>query len=152
MTNSIILQAKEIQLLAGKFLYEEAANPYTDVEEWKEVQEHLNTCIETLLKQEGSTPDEEGEAVLAILMGYTIAVRNRKNIGKAMLRAQEVLPKITDPVLKCRLTVFCYGECYDEELAQTAHQLIEEQKEGSRDPQLAALEELLLCMEESYVG
>ena len=103
--------------------------------------------INYLIQQEGRTPDEEGEAVLAILMGYTIAVRNRKNIGKAMLRAQEVLPKITDPVLKCRLTVFCYGECYDEELAQTAHQLIEEQKEGGRDPQLAALEELLLAMQ-----
>ena len=138
MTNSIYLQAKEIQRLAGGILQNKENNPFTDVEEWKDVQNQLAIGINYLIQQEGSTPDEEGEAVLAILMGYTIAVRNRKNIGKAMLRAQEVLPKITDPVLKCRLTVFCYGECYDEELAQTAHQLIEEQKEGSRDPQLAA--------------
>ena len=152
MTNSIYLQAKEIQQLAGRILNNKEAMPYTDIEEWKDIQNRLAIGINYLIQQEGNTPDEEGEAVLAILMGYTIAVRNRKNIGRAMLRAQEVLPKITDPVLKCRLTVFCYGECYDEELAKTAHHLIEEQKEMSQDQQLTALEELLLCLEESYIG
>ena len=55
MTNSIT-QAKEIQQLAGKFLCEEVEKPYTDIEEWRKVQEHLATCMEALLKQEGSTP------------------------------------------------------------------------------------------------
>lgn len=151
MTNSIILQAKEIQLLAGKFLYEEAAKPYTDVEEWKEVQEHLNTCIETLLKQEGSTPEEEGEIVLAVLMGYSVAVRKRKNIAIAMERANQVLPLLKDAVLKCRLAIFCYGECYDDKLANMAHLLIEEQKVLGDKQMAEGLEDLLICMEGSYM-
>ena len=151
MTNSTILQAKEIQQLAGRFLYEEAAKPYTDVEEWKEVQGHLATCIELLLKQEGSTPEEEGEIVLAVLMGYAIAVRKRKNIAVAMERANRVLPILQDPVLKCRLAIFCYGECYDEELANLAHRLIEEQKVMGDSQAAMGLEELLLSMEGSYL-
>lgn len=151
MTNSTILQAKEIQLLAGKFLYEEAANPYTDVEEWKEVQEHLNTCIETLLKQEGSTPEEEGEIVLAVLMGYSVAVRKRKNIAIAMERANQVLPLLQDAVLKCRLAIFCYGECYDDKLANMAHLLIEEQKVLGDKQMAEGLEDLLICMEGNYM-
>ena len=151
MTNSTILQAKEIQLLAGKFLYEEAAKPYTDVEEWKEVQEHLNTCIETLLKQEGSTPEEEGEIVLAVLMGYSVAVRKRKNIAIAMERANQVLPLLQDAVLKCRLAIFCYGECYDDKLANMAHLLIEEQKVLGDKQMAEGLEDLLICMEGSYM-
>ena len=151
MTNSKNLQAKEIQQLAGRFLYEEAAKPYTDVEEWKEVQGHLATCIETLLKQEGGTPEEEGEIVLAVLMGYAIAVRKRKNIAVAMERANRVLPILQDPVLKCRLAIFCYGECYDEELANLAHRLIEEQKVKGDSQAATGLEELLLSMEGSYM-
>ena len=151
MTNSTTLQAKEIQQLAGRFLYEEAAKPYTDVEEWKEVQGHLATCIEDLLKQEGGTPEEEGEIVLAVLMGYAIAVRKRKNIAVAMERANRVLPLLQDAVLKCRLAIFCYGECYDEELANLAHRLIEEQKVKGDSQAAMGLEELLLSMEGSYL-
>ena len=150
MTNSIYTQAKEIQQLSGRFLYEEAAKPYTDVEEWKEVQEHLSTCIEELMKQEGSTPEEEGEIVLAVLMGYSVAIRKRKNIAIAMERANRVIPLLQDAVLKCRLTIFCYGECYDEELANLAHQLIEEQKEAGNSQAAVGLEDLLLSMEGSY--
>ena len=150
MTNSKTLQAKEIQQLAGRFLYEEAAKPYTDVEEWKEVQGHLATCIEDLLKQEGGTPEEEGEIVLAVLMGYAIAVRKRKNIAVAMERANRVLPILEDPVLKCRLAIFCYGECYDEELANLAHRLIEEQKVMGDKKAVEDMEAMLACMEGSY--
>ena len=152
MTNSIYQQAKEIQQLAGKFLSEEGVNPYTDIEEWKEVQMHLATCAEELLKQEGATPDEEGEILLAVLMGYTVAVRKRKNIAVAMERANRVLKGIQDPLLKCKLAVLCYGECFDEELAAMAHQLIEEQKLAGNEVAVSATEVLLLSIEESYAA
>ena len=152
MTNSIYQQAKEIQQLAGKFLCEEGVNLYTDIEEWKEVQMHLDTCAEELLKQEGATPDEEGEILLAVLMGYTVAVRKRKNIAVAMERANRVLKGIQDPLLKCKLAVLCYGECFDEELAAMAHQLIEEQKQAGNEVAVSATEVLLLSIEESYAA
>ena len=152
MTNSIYQQAKEIQQLAGKFLCEEVGTPYTDIEEWKEVQKHLATCIEEVLKKEGSTPEEEGEILLAVLMGYTVAVRKRKNIAVAMERANRVLKGIQDPLLKCKLAVLCYGECFDEELAAMAHQLIEEQKLAGNEGAVSATEVLLLSIEESYAA
>ena len=152
MTNSIYQQAKEIQQLAGKFLCEEVGTPYTDIEEWKEVQKHLATCIEEVLKKEGSTPEEEGEILLAVLMGYTVAVRKRKNIAVAMERANRVLKGIQDPLLKCKLAVLCYGECFDEELAAMAHQLIEEQKLAGNEVAVSATEVLLLSIEESYAA
>ena len=148
MTNSIYNQAKEIQKLAGKLLYEEAAKPYTDIEEWRKQQEMLAKETDALLKQEGATPEEEAEIVLAILMGYTIAVRNRKNIAKGMERAWRVMPKIQDPELKCRLAVFCYGECRDEELAATAHRLIGELRQNGNEEATGELEELLLSFAE----
>ena len=152
MTNSIYQQAKEIQQLAGKFLYEEVGTPYTDIEEWKEVQKHLATCIEEVLKQEGSTPEEEGEILLAVLMGYTVAVRKQKNIAIAMERANRVLKELQNPLLKCKLAVLCYGECFDEELAAMAHQLIEEQKLAGNEVAVSATEVLLLSIEESYAA
>lgn len=148
MTNSTYTQAKELQQLAGRFLCEEVAIPYTDVEEWMEVQEHLTTCIEGLLTQEGNTPDEEGEIVLAVLMGYAIAVRKRRNIARAMERANRVLSEIRNPVLRCRLAIFCYGECYDEDLGNLARRLIEEQRTTGNERVVDELEAMLLNIEE----
>ena len=152
MTNSISYQrAKEIQQLAGQMLQQEAANPYTDIEEWKAIQRHLATCIGILTEKKGSTLQEEGEMVLAILMGYTIAVRNKRNIALALERGFKVLPLLNDPILKCKLAVFCYGECFDEELAKMAYQLIEEQKQTGNDASLYGTEKLLQNIEENYL-
>ncbi len=145
---SIIEKAKEIQRVATRFLYEDRSLPYTDVEEWCRTQSFLSKEIEELIRQEGSTPETEAEAVLAILMGYTIAVRKSRNIDMALQRAERVLPLLANGFLKCELAVFCYGECFDEELAGMAHELIKVLKEKEPTEQLDALEDLLLSMEE----
>ena len=136
--------AKEVQRKVAKFLYKETGVPFTNMEEWAQTQTYLAQSINELMKQEGATPDEEAEAVLAILMGYTIAVRNPKNIISTLERAEKVFPNITSPLLKCQLAIFCYGECYDEELSIMAHTLIEELKHSEKDTgHLGCLEELL---------
>lgn len=147
----IIDKSKEIQRMAAQFLYENGDMPYTYVEEWTQTQSFLTQSIGKLIKQEGRTPDEEGEVILAILMGYTIVIRNSKNIDIALERAERVFPLIKDPLLKCKLAIFCYGECFDEELANTAHQLIKELKKTRRGEELASLEILLQSMEEMRV-
>lgn len=151
MTN-FITQAKEIQQLAGKFLNEEVERPYTDVEEWTEVQKRLTKCIEGLLTKEGNTPDEEGEIVLAVLMGYAIAVRKRKNIARAMERANRILSEIRNPMLQCKLAIFCYGECYDEDLGNLARRLIEEQKTVGDEKAAYEMEMMLLNIEEKVLA
>lgn len=140
----MINRAREIQQVVMRCLLEESRVPYTDVEEWTATQAFLARSIGGLLKQEGSTPNEEGERLLAILMGYTIAVRNRRNIAVALEQAERVIPQITDKLLKCKLAVYCYGECLDEELGMMAHRFIEEQKLCGNPKEVACLEELLM--------
>lgn len=152
MIQTLMNQAKEVQHVAGTFLYEEPGKGFTDVEEWEKVQIHLAHSIECLMRQEGSTPNEEGEAVLAILMGYAVAVRNNRNIAVALERAERVLPRIEDEVLKCHLSVFCYGECFDAGLAQMAHVMISELKRKGKGNEVLLVEELLNNMEESSEG
>jgi len=144
MNHSLYNQAIKIQKYVKLHLLEESRVPYTDVEEWRDAQAFLTRSIGELMKQEGSTPNEEGERLLAILMGYTIAVRNRKNIATALEQAERVFPLITDKKLKCRLAVFCYGECLDEKLGCMAHEFIEEQKGSGNMQEVACLEELLM--------
>lgn len=137
-------QAKELQQIVMRCLYKDGQTTYTDVEEWTATQAFLAQSIGELLKQEGNTPNEEGERLLAILMVYTIAVRNRRNIAVALEQAERVIPQITDELLKCKLAVYCYGECLDEELGMMAHRFIEEQKLCGNMKEVACLEELLM--------
>ena len=96
------------------------------------------------MKYTGSNDTEEGERILAILMGYTLAVRNAQNIATTLQKAEEVLPRISNKLLKCKLAVFCYGECLDQELGIMAQTLINELKRSEKDNgHLGCLEELL---------
>lgn len=144
MNYPLYQQAKELQQIVMQCLHKEGQTAYTNVEEWIETQAFLARSVNELLKQKGNTPNEEGERLLAILMGYTIAVRNRRNIAVALEQAERVIPQITDKLLKCKLAVYCYGECLDEELGMMAHRFIEEQKLCGNPKEMACLEELLM--------
>ena len=148
MIQTLTNQAKEVQHIASQFLYEEHGEIYTDIEEWTKVQTYLAHSIECLTRQVGTTPEEEGEAVLAILMGYAVAMRNNRNISEALKRAEKVMPCIEDEVLRCHLAVFCYGECFDPKLAETAHGLMRVLGEKGKEDEVKVLEELLCTMEE----
>ena len=146
---SDIQYARDIQSVVGEFLFDRNKRQTTNIEEWKEVQLFLSKSISQLVKQAGKTPEEEGEMVLAILMGYTIAIRNSRHIDLALERAERVLPLIVNPELKCKLMIFCYGECLDEELAEMAHRILDRQKESGNTAHIEYLEDLLLNFEEN---
>lgn len=149
MTNSLYLQAKELQDLAGRFLYEGNDAAFTDIQDWTTTQNRLTKGIEGLVYGKGNTPNEEAERVLAILMGYAVTMRNPKNIQQALKDAERVLPEVTDDVLKCHLMVFCYAECYDEELGEETHRLLDELKQTGYAEEIALVEEFLENLEES---
>ena len=137
----------KIQEIAERYLQRGSEVLYTDAMEWTETQQQLAQGIASLLSQEGGTPNEEGERLLAILMGYTIAVRNGRNIHTALEQAERVLPLITDRVLQCRLAVFCYGECFDEVLGADIKRMIDEIKVSGLQKEAESLEESLLSYE-----
>lgn len=148
MTNSLYLRAKELQNMAGHFLYEGNDAAFTDIQDWTEMQNRLAQGIEQLVYEKGENPDAEAERILAVLMGYAVAIRNPKHIRQALMEAERVLPKIKDQVLKCHLMVFCYAECFDEELGKEVHRLLDELKGTGFAEEMTLVEEFLKNMEE----
>ena len=107
------------------------------------MQLRLAQALAELERTEGRTPDEEGERVLAILMGYCVTVRNGRNVSDALRCAERVLPLLTDEVLRCKLAVYCYLEVPDEELLELATSLIGTLKRQGRRDEVIPLEKLL---------
>ena len=140
MMSIMMERAREVQAFAGKQLSPDAARDYTDVEQWKLVQTHLSQALAELEKAEGGSPEEEGELVLAILMGYCVTVRNGRNVQRALQRAERVLPHLTDAVLKCKLAVYCYVEFPGEELASMIESLLNEVKAQGRGEEIRQVE------------
>ena len=137
---------QEVHLLVSRYLYEDLSAGYTDVQEWTDVQTLLAWKLAELEQQEGTTPEEEGELVLAILMGYTVAIRNANQVTRVMERAERVLPLLSDDELKCQLAVFCYGMCPDEELERLALSLLEILRKRGKHQEVLRLEKLMECM------
>lgn len=107
---------REVQELVGRLLCPEEMPEFTDVEEWKNLQMRLATALRELEGMAGRTPEEEGELLLALFMGYSVAVRNPKQVARALERAERVLPLLDNPVMKRQLAESCYREVPDEEL------------------------------------
>lgn len=79
---------------------------------------------DTLFDRRGTTPEEEGRLCLSVLMGYcaTIYDNGDKIRRKQVLldRIAAVLPRLEPSLLRCRLLTYCYGEVFDEKLAEEA--------------------------------
>lgn len=137
---------KKVQMLASNFLCEGNTMRYTNVNEWQEMQRELAQCMHVLVRQKGQTTEEEAEIILAILMGYTLAIRNPQHIDMALERAERVLPLLENSVLKCHLAAFCYAESGDEELSDMVYGLLEELKAAGRSEEIGWVEVLLESM------
>ena len=141
---NVLSRAREVQMFSARQLSPEAACDYTDVEQWKQMQTCLAQTLAELEKAEGSTPEEEGELVLALLMGFCVAVRNGKSVERALQRAERVMPLLTDELLKCKLAVYCYLEVPDEELAELASALMAKLKGQGNEEEMERLESLIV--------
>lgn len=93
----------------------------------------LNTEVyhqaDALYPLRGSDVEEEARLCYALLSGYhaTIYDHGNKNqkIQKVLDRSWKVLDRLPASLLKCQLLVACYGETFEEELAQEAHAIID---------------------------
>ena len=141
--NDAMSRAKEVQAFVGRQLYADAPREYTDVEEWKSVQLHLSMALKEIEALKGDSPEEEGELVLALLMGNSIAVRNSQSVARTLERAERVLPLLVDPVLKCKLACFCYQEFPDEELLETVLSCIGDVKRQGRGNEILQVEKMI---------
>ena len=144
--SEVIRFAQEVQAFAAKQLYVEEVPDFTDIEEWNQAQLHLVKALAELERLNGSTPEEEGELTLAILMGYSVAIRNARNVQLALERAKKVMRCLTDEVLKCKLAVFCYVEIPNEELAELIKALLVEVKRQGKEEEIRQAEKQFLLL------
>lgn len=93
----------------------------------------LNTAVyrqtELLLPASGASAEEEASLCLALLAGYNATIYNNgdkeEQIQSALTRSWQILDALSNSLLKCQLLVACYGEVFEEELAQAAHAIID---------------------------
>ena len=140
---NVLTLAREVQSFSARQLSPDGSCDYTDVEQWKVMQTCLVRELAELEGAETRNPEEEGELVLALLMGYCVAVRNGTAVQRALERAERVMPLLDDGLLKCRLAVHCCLEVPDEELLEETRTLLEKLKRQGKYKEIEALDKLM---------
>ena len=76
----------------------------------------------------GSTVEEQANVCLALLMGYNASFidhgEKQEHIQEILNRCWDILEALPASLLKLRLLTACYGEVYDEPLAEEARTII----------------------------
>lgn len=76
----------------------------------------------------GSTVEEQANVCLALLMGYNASFidhgEKQEHIQEILNRCWDILEALPASLLKLRLLTACYGEVYDEPLAEEARAII----------------------------
>ena len=77
---------------------------------------------------QGSTVEEQASVCLALLMGYNASFidhgEQREHVQKILDRCWDILDTLPASLLKLRLLTACYGEVFDEPLADEARTII----------------------------
>ena len=76
----------------------------------------------------GSTVEEQANVCLALLMGYSASFvdhgEKQKHIQEVLDRCWDILDALPTSLLKLRLLTACYGEVFDESLADEGRAII----------------------------
>lgn len=125
----ITSQIESLRQLAHELLYlgVDGSPLYTD--RFSQLSKDVLEQADALYSYKGATSEEEATLCQILLMAYgaTIYDRGDKERKKQSVlnRAWKVLDKIPASLLKCQLLIACYGEVFDEELAQEARVIID---------------------------
>ena len=104
---------------------------------------------------QGSTVDEQANVCLALLMGYNASFidhgEKQEHVQEVLNRCWDILEALPASLLKLRLLTACYGEVYDEPLADEAREIIAGWDEKSLIPeQQEAIEEFQNVVDNPY--
>lgn len=103
----------------------------------------------------GSTVEEQANVCLALLMGYSASFidhgEKQEHIQKVLDRCWDILEALPASLLKLRLLTACYGEVFDEPLAEEARAIIASWDSMSLTPaQQEAIDEFQNVVENPY--
>ena len=148
--NTLLMQAESLQRLAHPLLYPDREMAGEDL---RRLSTEVYRAADSLFREKGETPELEASLCIALLMGYNATMYNHgdKEAKKqeVLNRASEVLDKLpANSLLKCRLLVYCYGEVYEDELAEEAHEIISGWKERELSEEEREIADMLSIIEE----
>lgn len=87
----------------------------------------------------GSTTEEQASVCLALLMGYTASFidygEKQQHVQEVLDRCWDILDVLPASLLKLRLLTLCYGEVFDEPLADEARAIIASWDSASLTPE-----------------
>ena len=87
-----------------------------------------NSAVEGCTLVKGSTVEEQANVCLALLMGYNASFidhgEKQQHVQDVLDRCWDILEALSASLLKLRLLTACYGEVFDEPLADEAHAII----------------------------
>ena len=87
----------------------------------------------------GSTTEEQASVCLALLMGYSASFidygEKQKHAQEVLDRCWDILDVLPASLLKLRLLTACYGEVFDEPLADEARAIIASWDSASLTPE-----------------
>ena len=128
MLNSLESQISALYASAHELLYlgVDGSPIYSD--HFNRLNREVFRQANSLFIRHGVTWEEESALCLSLLIGYTATIYNNgdkeNRIQSILNRCWEVLDKLPPSLLKARLLTYCYGEVYDDNLAQDAHTII----------------------------
>lgn len=121
-------QISELYALAHELLYlgVDDAPIYSD--HFTRLNREVFKQANSLYVYHGATNEEEAALCLSLLMAYNATIYNNgdkeSHIQALLNRSWAVLDYLPASLLKCQLLVSCYGETFEEELAQEAHAIM----------------------------
>ena len=122
-------KTEELQQLAQKSLYLGLDGAPIYAEHFSRLNKEIQILSDAVYSVKGDTPEEEAGICLALLMGYNATIysyKDKEAKKQSILdRAWEVLEQLPPSLLKCQLLTYCYGEVFEEDLAQEAHAIID---------------------------
>lgn len=121
-------QIENLQLAVRKLLHVGDGVTYVYIDDFTRLNQEIHQLITLLYNKKGKSADQEASLCLALLMGYSVSMyanpSDEKKRQIILNRSSSVLQKLPSSFLKCQLLIYCYGEVYEEELAQEAHSII----------------------------
>lgn len=151
--NSLLSRALELQHVAHDLMYLELNDEpiYSDV--FCRLNKEVLVKSDSLFSEKSSDIDEEANLCLALLMGYNATIYDngdKEEKKQAVLdRISNVLERLPASLLKVRLLTYCYGEIYEEALAQEAHAIIDSWDEAALSAEQKRVMEELKNIEEN---
>ena len=104
---------------------------------------------------QGSTVEEQASVCLALLMGYNASFidhgEKQKHVQEVLDRCWDILEVLPASLLKLRLLTACYGEVFDEPLADEGRAIIDSWNSASlTSGQREAIEEFQNVVDNPY--